>query len=78
MMTPSERKAAAEQITASPLYTEIMEQLEANAIDRGVWAPITDNDMRQAAMAEVRAIRAFRQNLEALLRDTPAAKGAPA
>ena len=77
-MTPSERRAAAQQITASPLYTEIMAQLEADAIDRGVYAPITDNDMRQAAMAEVRAIRAFRQNLEALLQDTPAAKGAPA
>jgi hypothetical protein len=77
-MTPDERRSLAEQITTNPLFHETLSVLETAAIDRGVYAPMTDDDTRAAAMAEIRAIRAFRQHLEAALQDTPTRKGAPA
>jgi len=77
-MTPRERKAMAEQITASPLYAVTMEALERAAMERAVYAPLTDHDTRAAALAEVRAIRSFRSNLEAALRDNAAMESAVA
>lgn len=77
-MRPDERKALAQQIVSNPLTDIILDAIERDAIERGVFAPMTDDEARAAAMAEVRAIRAFRQNLAAALRDTPTRKGAPA
>jgi len=77
-MTPQERRSFAEIIVTNPLYAETMAELEASAFNRGVYAAATDNETRAAAMAEVRAIRAFRSNLEALLLDNGVTKGAPA
>jgi hypothetical protein len=77
-LTPQDRKALAEQILSNPLVPVILAEIERDAVERGVFAPMTDHEARSAAMAEVRAIRAFRQHLEASLRDTPPRKGAPA
>lgn len=77
-MTPQERRALAEQMVTNPLYEETLARLEADAIETGVNAPMTDHEARSAAMAEVRAIRAFRSHLAALLQDTAKRRGAPA
>lgn len=77
-MTPNERRSLAEQITTNPLYDETLSMLEAAAINRGVYAALTDDETRAAAMAEIRAIRAFREHLAAALQDTSPRKGAPA
>jgi len=73
-----ERRSLAEQILTNPLFPLVMNRLEQDAVERGVDAAMTDNEMRAAAMAEVRAIRAFRSNLAAMLRDTGSRKGVPA
>lgn len=77
-MTPQDRKALAEQILTNPLTDLILREIELDAIERGVNALMTDHETRSAAMAEVRAIRAFRDHLKASLRDTAPRKGAPA
>ena len=77
-MSQHERKSLAEQMLANPLFPVLMDDLERDAIDRGVNAAITDDETRAAAMAEARAIRAFRSNLATLVRDTGLRKGAPA
>ena len=77
-MRPEDRKALAEQILSNPLTALVLADLERDAVERGVYAPMTDHEARAAAMAEVRAIRAFRQNLEASLQDNRPRKGAPA
>jgi hypothetical protein len=77
-MTPEDRKALAEQIQSNPLTAVILDAIEKDAVERGIYAPATDHEARAAAMAEVRAIRAFRHHLDAMLRDTAPRKGAPA
>lgn len=69
-MTDDDRKALAEQILNNPLMAEVMGKLEKEAIDRCVYAPMVDHEARQAAAAEVRAIRSFRASVErALVKD---------
>jgi hypothetical protein len=76
-MTPKERAALAKSILDNPLTDEILNAMEREAVDRCVMAPMTDHDMRAAAAAEVRAIRAFRHTLRASLQDTSPRKAAP-
>jgi len=77
-VTDEDRRALAEQILNNALMAEIMGKLEKEAVDRCVYAPMADHEARQAAAAEVRAIRSFRQNCEAALRNNPPRKAAPA
>lgn len=77
-MRSEDRKALAEQILSNPLTDLVLSEIERDAVERGVSAPMTDHEARAAAMAEVRAIRAFRSHLTAALRDTATRKGAPA
>jgi hypothetical protein len=73
-MTPRERKALAEQITANPLFTDILNGMEQSAIEALIYAA---DDTRQAAQMRVQAIRTFRQDLSASL-NTHEPKAAPA
>ncbi len=75
-MTPRERKALAEQITANPLFTAILGDMETNAIEAMIHAK--DDETRFRASLRVREIRSFRQDCEAALRNTPPKKGAVA
>jgi hypothetical protein len=75
-MTPNERAALAQSILDNPLTETILGDLERAAIDRCVYAEMTDHDMRAAAAAEVRAIRAFRHTLRQALQDTSPRKSA--
>lgn len=77
-MTPRERAELARQILDNPLFTAVLDDIEKSAIETGINAPALADDIRAAAMAEVRAIRAFRSNLRAMLEDTRPRKGAPA
>lgn len=72
-MTPDERRNLAEQITANPLFTEILEAMEKSAIEQLIYAT---NDT-QLAQLRVQAVRSFRADLgHALSTRTP--KAAPA
>ena len=74
-MTPQERKSLAEQITANPLFTSILEQMESSAIEALISAK--DEDTRLHNQLRVRAVRAFRADLGASL-NTRDPKSAPA
>lgn len=74
-MTPQERKSLAEQITANPLFTAILDDMERGAIERLIHAD-TDQS-RHECQLRVQAVRAFRSDLtEALSTREP--KAAPA
>lgn len=75
-MTPFERKSLAEQLEANPLYGLLMNEIEADAIERMVSAR-TDTD-RMEAQAYVRAVRTFRQDCADNLHNTQPGRGAPA
>ena len=75
-MTPDERKALAESLLANPLFTAVMAQLEASAIERLVNA--TTDLTRHECQLRVHAVRSFRADCEASLRSTRPVKGAPA
>lgn len=74
-MTPQERKNLAEQITANPLFTAILDDMERNAIEAMIAAQ--DDANRLARQLRVQAIREFRSDLGASL-NTREPKSAPA
>lgn len=74
-MTPQERKSLAEQITANPLFTAILDDMETGAIEALIAAQTDEH--RHTRQLRVQAIRAFRSDLaEALSTREP--KSAPA
>lgn len=75
-MTPEERKSLAEQLKANPLFDDLIDGIEASAIEALIYAN-NEND-RLSAQWRVRAARAFREDCEAALRSTRDRKGAPA
>ena len=77
-MTPEQREAHARDMLANPLFVLLSEKMEQDAINRAVNASLTDSLAQQAALAEVRAVRTFRRNCEAMLRNTQGPKAAPA
>lgn len=75
-MTPDDRRHLAEQLKANPLFDELIDGIEAEAIEALIRANTEDD--RISAQWRVRAARSFREDCEAALRNTPARKGAPA
>lgn len=75
-MTPTERRNAAQMLLDNPLFDETMSGLERAAIEQCIYA--TDDDTRRFAAQKVQAVRSFRQDCVAALRNTPPPKGAPA
>lgn len=73
-----ERAELARQILDNPLFGAVLSELEQAAIETAINAPILADNIRAAAMAETRAIRAFRSKLRASLEDMTPRKGAPA
>lgn len=73
-MTPDERTRSAQAILAIPLYGELMDELEAAAVNAAVYAQPTDHEARSAHIGEVRAIRSLRSRIE-LLANEDSAKG---
>ena len=75
-VTPEDRKSFAEQITANPLYDELLAKIEQDAIEALIFAKTEDD--RISAQWRVRSARAFRDACEDFLRNTRPRKGAPA
>lgn len=75
-----ERTRSAQAILAIPLFDELMNELEAAAVNAAVYANITDHEARQAHLAQVRAIRDFRSRVEVISKEDQATsrKQAPA
>lgn len=74
-MTPEQRKSLAEQIKANPLFDEIMDRLEKDALEALVSA--TTEQSRIEQQWRVQAARSFRRDLTNAL-DTPKRRAAPA
>lgn len=74
-MTPLERKSLAEQITANPLFTAILAEMEHGATEALIAAQ--DDRSRLLRQLKVQAIREFRSDLDACL-STREPKSAPA
>lgn len=77
-MDREERQHYAREILSNPLFAELCESLEKDAVNRCVAANYSDHEARVTAAADIRAIRTFRQNCEAILRNNPVMKAAPA
>jgi len=75
-MIPSERAALAEQLMANPLWAVLMAEQESIAIERLIAA--STEQARLECQLRVQAVRSFRQDCEASLRNTPPQKGAVA
>lgn len=75
-MTPSERASLAEQLMANPLWAVLMAEQESIAIERLIAA--STEQARLECQLRVQAVRSFRQDCEASLRNTQPMKGAVA
>jgi len=76
----TDRANAARGILAVPLFDELMDGLEQDAMNSAVHANYEDHQARQAHMAEVRAIRNLRSKLAVISQEDQAKdrKQAPA
>jgi hypothetical protein len=75
-MNKTEREALSEQLLTNPLFSVIMCELEASAIERLIHA---QTDLaRHECQLRVQAVRSFRSDCEACLRSTREPKAAPA
>ena len=77
-MDNEEREFHAREIINNPLFRIITDKMESDAVNKAVNAPLTDHDTRQAAIAELRAVRTFRRECESIIRTKPVPKAAPA
>lgn len=75
-MTSQERKSLAEQLDANPLFHEILEQIEADALEALVYA--TTEKARVEAQWRVRSARSFRSDCQEALVSNQKRAGAPA
>ena len=66
-MDKEQRAAHARSLFEDSVFIEIMDGLESDALNTGVYAKATDDATRAAAMAEVRAIKALRSKLTAII-----------
>lgn len=62
----SDQIAKARALVADTLLNEILDNLEKNSINEAVYAEKTNDELRAASMAEVRAIRALRAKLKSI------------
>jgi hypothetical protein len=72
-MTGDERKTLAEQLLANPLFTIIMDEMEADAIEAMIDAD-TEQTRLECQMA-VQAARTFRTDCMSLTRSAPSRTG---
>lgn len=76
----AEAKAAhAAMLLNDPVFIEILDGLEKQAIDTCIMCGALDHEKRAAFAAEARAIRALRMKLSAFIAEAkPSDRGAPA
>lgn len=77
-MNAEAKAKLAEQLLQNPLFDEVMDYLERNAIEACINAELTDNETRAAAAAEARAIRNFRSACVSKLHNIRQMKSVPA
>lgn len=65
-MSPEDQRRAAQAILEAPFARALIDDLERAATNQCILAPMNDDETRRNAAAEVRAIRRFRERLEAI------------
>lgn len=76
MVTPEERRTLAEQLDANPLWHEILENMERQAVEGLIYA--STEQSRVEAQWRVQSVRTFRTDCQAALDNNRKRKGAPA
>ena len=71
-MNTKERASLAEQLLANPLFADLFDGVERDAIEAMIHAK--DDDTRARAAMRVQAVRALRDDCNNCLRDTRAPK----
>ena len=71
-MDKHQKAGHARNILHDIVFNECMDQLEQSAIIQGMNAAGPDHEARQAAMAELRAVRNIRSKLRALVEEAEA------
>lgn len=74
-MSPDDRRRAADAILSVPLFHDLFNEIEAQAVDACVYAKHDDHEARQAHAAEVRVIRTLRLRLEAISKEGQSGSG---
>lgn len=75
----TQRQGEAEFILAHPLFNELLDGQERQAMETAVQAAPDDDNTRRTAMMQVQAIRTLRRQLAEIAKPTkPARKGAVA
>lgn len=77
-MNEEDLRRVAKRVLEEPLYTKFFQELEKQALDLAIAAPLTDHDKRAAYISEARAIRALQAKIRQTAFDTSAVKGVTA
>lgn len=79
-MTADEQRRAAQAILEMPLCVALLDDIERAATQQCIFAPMNDDETRRNAAAEVRAVKRFRERLEAMAMSgqSTRSRGAPA
>jgi hypothetical protein len=79
-MTPDEQRRAAQTILEMPFCVALIDEMERAATQQCIFAPINDDETRRNAAAEARAVKRFRDRLEAMAMpgQSTRSRGAPA
>lgn len=64
-----QRSAHAAMLLEDKMLTDVLARIEADAVDRMVYAQATDDETRAACATQVRALRALRAQLKAIADD---------
>ena len=75
-MTSDERRNLCEQILTNPVFAVIFDELEQSATERLIFADTDIN--RLECQLRVQAVRSFRSDCEAALRNTRERRAVPA
>ena len=75
-MTPDERASLAEQLLSNPLWDDLFDGMESDAVEQMIFA--NNEELRADLAKRVQAIRSLRADCEAMLRNTHERKAAPA
>lgn len=76
-MDAQELQFHAQELLRNPVFAQMCAKMEQEAVERCISAKYSDHEARLTAAADIRAIRTFRRNCEALARNNPAKKAAP-
>lgn len=77
-MTDDDRQRAAQTLLEIPLFNQLWDELETQAVNRCINAKPDDDESRRVFASEARAIRNFRDKIKSLAQSAVEGRKAPA